>query len=401
MMSRPKTWLACIVLVLVLLAGWGIWRRHSAVAALATTADQDSSPVVTLVSPKKGPGERELTLPGDVDAWYQAPIFGQVSGYVQMWYKDFGAQVHRGSLLATIDAPTLDQELAQARAQLEVAEANYDLAKVTAERWKRLSGTQAVAEEDVDVKVATARAEKAKVDAAQSDVGRLEALESFKRIVAPFDGVVTGRYTDIGDYVNAGGGDAGSSGARQQLFTVADVHKLRIFVSVPQDYSAYLNAGVTATLMLPQDPDRSFPAKLLTTSRSINTQSRTVLTELVLDNPKGEVLPGAFTEVHFRLPTDPDILIVPEQALLFRSRGMEVALVNSAGKIHLQKVTLGLNFGTTVQVVGGLKAGDRLVANPSLGLLEGEQVRVVHVPSQNASDENEEATSSEPAHARP
>ena len=396
MMRRPKTWFATIVLVLVLLAGWGIWQRHSAVASLATTADADASPVVTLVSPKRGPSERDLTLPGDINAWYQAPIFGQVSGYVSMWYKDYGAKVRKGDLLATVETPTLDQEVAQARAQLEVADANYQLAKVTADRWKRLSGTQAVAQQDVDVKVATARAEKAKVDAAASDVGRLEALESFKRLVAPFNGIVTGRFTDIGDYVNAGGGDAGSSGPRQQLFTVADVHKLRIFVSVPQDYSGDLNSGVTATLTLPQYPDRSFAAKFLTTSHAINTQSRTVLTELVVDNPDPVLLPGAYTEVHFRLPTDPHILIVPEQALLFRSRGMEVALVDASGKVHLQPVTLGLNFGTTVQVLRGLKIGDRLIANPSLGLLEGEQVRVAHVPLQNSDDENEEAATSAP-----
>ena len=400
MMRRPKTWLACIVLVLVLLAGWGIWQRHDAVASLATTADADASPVVTLVSPSRGPTERTLTLPGDIDAWYQAPIFGQVSGYVAMWYKDFGAKVRKGDVLATVDAPTLDEQLAQARAQLEVAQANYELARVTADRWKRLSGTQAVAEQEVDVKVATARAEKAKVDAAASDVGRLQALERFTRIVAPFDGVVTGRFTDIGDYVNAGGGDAGSSGPRQQLFTVADVHKLRIFVSVPQDYSADLNDGVTATLTLPQYPDRSFPARFLTTAHAINTQSRTVLTELVIDNPDGKLLPGAYTEVHFRLPTDPHVLIVPEQSLLFRSRGMEVALVDGSGKVHLQVVTLGLNFGTTVQVVSGLAIGDRLIANPSLGLLEGEQVRVADTPPQDSNDENEQVAS-QASHAKP
>ncbi len=389
-MRRTKTWLFCLLLLLAGLAGWGIWQRHASVAALAIEADQGAVPSVTVVSPSHGPSSRDLTLPGDVHAWYQAPIFAQVTGYVRAWHKDYGAPVKAGDLLATIDTPSLDEQVAEARAQLEVAQANYELAKITAGRYQKLSGTQAVAEQDVDVKVATARAQKAQVDAAGAHLGALQAQERFKRIVAPFDGVVTARLTDVGDYVNAGGGDAGSS--RQELFGVADIHALRVFVSVPQDYSAFLAQGVTATLTLPQFPDRVFKARVLTNAQAVNEQSRTVLTELVVDNAQHEILPGAFASVTFHVPTDRDVLIVPEQALLFRSRGMEVALVGSDDKVHLQVVTLGLNFGATVQIVSGLKAGDRLVANPSLGLIEGEPVRVVDVPSQNVDDENEGAS---------
>ncbi len=394
-MRRIKLWLFLLVVVLVAVAAWGIWQRRSNVSALAMDADQAAIPEVSVVSPRHGPPSRELTLPGDVHAWYQAPIFAQVTGYVQAWNEDYGAQVRAGELLATVATPRLDEQVAEARAQLEVAQANYELARVTAGRYQKLSGTQAVAEQDVDVKVATARAQKAEVDAAQAHLGALEAQERFKRIVAPFDGVVTARLTDVGDYVNANGGDAGVQ--RQELFSVADIHKLRVFVSVPQDYSAFLARGVTATLAMPQFPDRTFEATVLTNAHAVNEQSRTVLTELVVDNADHLILPGAFTEVRFHVPTDRTILIVPEQALLFRSRGMEVAIVRADGHVHLQPVHLGLNFGTTVQVTSGLTPSDRLIANPSLGLIEGEQVHVANVPPQNTNDENEssEAPSSD------
>ena len=388
-MRRIKTWLFCLLLLLAVLAGWGIWQRHAGVTALAIEADEGAVPSVAVVSPSRGPATRDLTLPGDVHAWYQAPIFAQVTGYVQGWYKDYGAPVKAGDVLATIDTPSLDEQVAEARAQLEVAQANFELAKVTAGRYQKLSGTQAVAEQDVDVKVATARAQKAQVDAAEAHLGALQAQERFKRIVAPFDGVVTARLTDVGDYVNAGGGDSGAS--RQELFSVADIHALRVFVSVPQDYSAFLTQGVTATLTLPQFPDRTFAARILGNAQAVNEQSRTVLTELTVENPGHVILPGAFASVTFHVPLDRNILIVPEQSLLFRSRGMEVAIVGADGKIHLQKVTLGLNFGPTVQIVSGLKPTDRLIANPSLGLIEGEMVRIVNVPAQNANDENEGA----------
>ncbi len=398
-MRHARSAVALILLVLVVAAGWGIWRRHAAVASLATVADEQAAPAVTLIAPGRGPAFHELTLPGNIDAWYQAPIFGQVSGYVKMWYEDIGARVHKGDLLAVIETPGLDEQVAQAAAQLSVAEARYQLAAVTAERWKRLSGTQAVAQQDVDVKLADARAQKAEVDVARSSLGRLQALEGFKRIVAPFDGVVTARLTDIGNYVNAGGATTGSSGAGSQLFTVSDVHRLRVFVSVPQDYATELKPGVTATLSLPGYPDQVFQASFMTTSRSVSSQSRTVLTELEMTNPSG-VLPGAFTEVHFHLPADRRTLTVPEQALLFQSRGMEVALVVD-GRVRFRRVALGRNLGARVEILSGLRPGDRLIANPSLGLLEGEQVNVVHVPAAEADDENEQPELAEAQHPQP
>lgn len=362
-------------------------QRSSTMSSLTITANEEALPSVSVISPTPSPTSRVLTLPGDVHAWFQAPIFGQVTGYVKMWYKDIGSQVKRGDLLATIDSPGLDQQLEQAKAQLEVADANYQLAKVTADRWSKLSGTQAVAQQDVDVRKANAVAEKAQVDAARYNVARYQAMAAFKSIVAPFDGVVTARRTDVGDYVTGTGGDAGTAtGPRQALFSVADVHAMRIYVSVPQDYSADLKPGVTATLTFPQLPGKTFEAQDLTTAHAFDPASRTILTQLVIQNAQDDVLPGAYTDVTFHFPSDPSTLIVPEQALLFREKGMQVALVDGNNKVHLQNVTLGHNFGTTVQISSGLKPSDHLVANPSQGLLEGETVRVVQVPAQNGND---------------
>ena len=369
-------------------AAWGIVGRSNTVAALTERADDESVSKVTLVSPQHGPSIRTVTLPGQTQAWYQAPIFAQVTGYVQAWYKDYGADVRKGELLATIATPNLDQELEQARAQLQVVKGRAALAQVTAARWQKLAGTQAVSQQTVDVNNADARAAQAEVQAAQFNVGRYEAQEAFKRVVAPFDGVVTSRSTDTGTFVNAAGGSAGQQGGTQELFSVADVHEMRVFVSVPQDYAGYIKPGLAATMTMPQFPGRTFKVDVATTAKSFQSASRTVVTELTLPNPKEEIWPGAYADVRFEIPTDPDILIVPEQALLFRAQGLQVALVQD-GKVHLQNVKLGLNLGETVQVIQGLKLDDQLVANPSDGLLEGQAVDVVHAPAQNADNERQ------------
>ncbi len=376
----------CIAGGVVAVTAYYFVQRAATMQSLTVTAAEEAIPSVSLVSPQAGPATRALSLPGDVHAWFQAPIFGQVSGYVRMWYKDIGTKVKKGELLAVIDTPGLDQQLEQAKAQLEVAQANYALARVTSDRWQKLSGTQAVAQQDVDVKRADAQAQKAQVDAAQYNVARFQAMEAFKNIVSPFDGVVTSRRTDVGDYVTGSGGNAGATGQGQELFSVADMHQMRVYVSVPQDYSNEVTQGVQATITLPQLPGKVFGTHDLTTSHSVDTNSRTVLTQMVVDNPNGEILPGAYAEVHFKIPNDPSIVVIPEQALLFRTNGMQVALVGADNKVHLQNVTLGQNFGGTVQITSGLKRSDHLVANPSQGLLEGQTVRVVDVPPQNANN---------------
>jgi membrane fusion protein (multidrug efflux system) len=355
----------------------GIWSRTETVTALQKTADDASLPRVQAISPQPSPPQRTLTLPGNIEAWYQAPIYAQVSGYVAHWYKDYGAEVKAGDLLATIDTPALDAQFATSKANLAVMEARYKLAEITARRWSALSGTQSVSQQDVDIKVADAEAQKAQVAAAQQDVARYQALIAFKRLVAPFDGVVTARSTNVGDYINAAGGDATHHSASTALFIVADIHKLRIFVSVPQEYADVLKPGLTATLTLPQAPDNPIAAQFLTTARAVVASTRTVVTELTVDNASRDLWPGTYVNVHFAFPGRPNVLILPEQALLFRAQGMQVAVLDDQDRVHLRNVILGRNLDTNVEIVSGLNATDKVVGNPSLGLLDGQQVKIV------------------------
>jgi membrane fusion protein (multidrug efflux system) len=376
---RPKLFALIAAVVLGGLVVHGIVERHDNVSNLKTLSDDESIPQVQVAMPTQGPATRSITLPGDIKAWYTAPIYAQVSGYVHKWYVDYGAFVKAGTLLATIDAPTVDQQYQTAAAELDVAKTNSTLADVTAQRWKSLAGTEAVSQEEVDVKVASAAAMKAQVVAAQHDVARYGALEQFKNIVAPFDGVVTSRETDVGNYVNAAGGDvsAHGTGTADEMFSVSDVHEMRLFVGVPQDYADMLKPGLEASFTLAQYPGREFKATLLTTANAFNPQTRTVVAELVAQNPDHLLWPGSYATVKFVVPSDKDVLVVPEQALLFRDQGMQLALVDANGKVHLQDVKLGLNLGQNVQVVSGLKPTDRFMVNPSAGTLEGEKVQIV------------------------
>ena len=371
---RGRVLLVIAVLVAVGLAANGIWSRDETVVALQHTADDAALPRVQVISPKPGPPHRTLTLPGDIEAWYNAPIYAQVNGYVTHWYKDYGARVKAGDLLATIDTPSLDAEFAASKANLAVVQARYKLAELTARRWAALSGTQAVSQQDVDVKQADAAALKAQVAAAEQNVARYQAMTAFKRVVAPFDGVVIARRTNVGDYVNAAGGDATLHDPAVPLFNVADIHAMRIFVGVPQEYATVLQPGLTATLTLPQSPDQPITARFLTTANAVTPTTRTIVTELAVDNGNGKLWPGTYANVHFTFPSNPNILAVPEQSLLFRAQGMQVALVQAQDRVHLQDVVLGHNLGTNVQVIAGLQPTDKLIADPSLGLLEGQQV---------------------------
>jgi RND family efflux transporter MFP subunit len=285
--------------------------------------------------------------------------------------------VKAGQLLATIDAPGLDAQYAAAKANLSVAQANYRLAVSTAARWQALAGTPAVSKQEVDVQAAGAAARKAEMEASAQDVARYAALEAFKRVVAPFDGVVTARLTDVGSYVNAAGGDVSVRGSSTELFTVADVHEMRVFVAVPQDYASLLGPDITAKLHQPSQPGKSIEAKFLTTARAFDANTRTAVTELTVDNSNHTLWPGTYVDVEFQVPSDPAVLTMPEAALIFRADGAQVAIVDSQNRVHLRNVTLGQNLGQTVQVTSGLAAGDRLINNPPAGLLEGESVQPV------------------------
>jgi membrane fusion protein, multidrug efflux system len=365
------------VIVALALALFGIGVREHALASLRHVAQEQARLPVDIIAPQPGPATRLLVLPGTVRAWYEAPIFAQVAGYVRSWYEDYGATVKTGQLLALIDTPGLDAQYAAAQASLGVAKANYQLAVTTASRWQALAGTPAVSKEEVDVQVASAAARKAELQAAEQNVARFAALESFKKVVVPFDGVVTARLTDVGDYVNAGGGDAGARSTSTELFSVADVHEMRVFVAVPEGYASALVPGLTATLHMPSHPGKPIKANYLTTAKAFSANTRTAVTELTVANPDHSLWPGTYVDVEFRVPADPTILTVPEQALIFRAQGLQVAVVDAQNKVHLQAVTLGDNLGQIVQVTSGITASDKLVNNPPAGLLEGQVVQPV------------------------
>ncbi|MGO3517751.1 MAG: efflux RND transporter periplasmic adaptor subunit [Acetobacter cibinongensis] len=377
--SPPRRKLALVLVggAAVVLAVAGIVSRHSHYMNLAQEMAIESIPAVQVITPQPGPNERRLSLPANIAAWYQAPIYAQVSGYVKMWYKDFGAVVKAGDVLAEIDTPGLDAQYAAAKANLNVAQARYKLAQITAKRWKALQGTQAVSQQEVDVQAANAEAQKAQVEAAEHDVERYAALEGFKRIVAPFDGVVTSRFADVGDYVNTGRGDVDAHGNATELFSVADVHAMRVFVAVPQDYADIISPRLEADLEVPQYPGRKFKARFLATATAFNASTRTVTTELTLDNKSGELWPNSYATARFRAPGDTNMLILPEGALVFRAEGAQVALVDETDHVHLVNVTVGTNLGTTLQILSGVKKTDRIINNPSAGLLDGQKVRVV------------------------
>ncbi|GBQ93512.1 multidrug efflux pump acriflavin resistance protein AcrB/AcrD/AcrF [Acetobacter nitrogenifigens DSM 23921 = NBRC 105050] len=375
--GRGRLAVIVVIALALVLAVWGLVQRHGAYVDLAKKTTEASFPRVQLISPSPGPTSRKLDLPSNISAWYLAPIYAQVSGYVKMWYKDIGAKVHKGDLLAEIQTPGLDAQYAASKANLDVALARYKIADVTAKRWKALQGTQAVSQQEVDVQAANAAAQQAQVEAAQHDVEQFQALEAFKRIVAPFDGVVTARFADVGDYVNAGRGDVNSNGTATELFSVADVHAMRVYVSVPQDYADIVGPDLQATLTLPQFPDRVFHARYLTTAGAFDTNTRTVRTELMVDNDDGVLWPDSYATAHFVAPGDPSILTLPEGALIFRAEGMQVAMVDATNHVHLVPVKVGTNLGTMVQILSGLKREDKVINNPSAGLLDGEEVRVV------------------------
>jgi RND family efflux transporter MFP subunit len=385
------------VVAAIVIAVFGILQRRSHEAGVTQWTKEQAIPTVTVVTPRQGASAERLVLPGTVQAWYEAPIYARVSGYLKDWYFDYGAHVKKGDLLAEIDAPDLDAQLAEteaklnsARAQVKVREAERQFAETTYARWRDSpKGVVSVQEQegkeaDYNSAVARVNAAMAEVNADQGAVDRLKALEEFKRITAPFDGVVTARETDIGALINAGSGTGGGNGP--ELFRVADIHKMRIYVQVPQQLSAGIQQGLIADLHLPQYPDKTFKAIVATTSNAINISARTLLVELHADNPDGLLQPGAYAGVDFELPSTPDVVRIPTSTLLFREHGMEVATIGPGDKIELKPITLGRNLGTEVEVVSGLAASDRVVNSPPDSLATGD---VVHIAGQSGpSSEN-------------
>lgn len=348
---------------------WGIWSRDSAEAALVKVTADEALPTVSVITAAAGPADEALVLPGTVQAESETPIYARTSGYVKRWYTDIGTRVKAGTLLAEIDSPELDQQLRQAKADLATANANNLIAQQTAKRVHALLPTQSVSAEQDDQATSDATAKAALVAAAEANVERLTQLVGFERVVAPYDGVVTARETDVGNLINAG------SGSGPELFRLADTSKLRIYVQVPQNYAALVKPGVTATLQFPEYPGRTFPANFTRSADAINPGARTLLVELEADNAGGELFPGGYTEVHFKVPVAQRGVNIPANALLFRGEGVRVASLASSGLVTLHTVTLGRDFGPTVEVTTGVAAGEKIILNPPASLADGERVR--------------------------
>ncbi|HVR10200.1 MAG TPA: efflux RND transporter periplasmic adaptor subunit [Thermoanaerobaculia bacterium] len=371
--SRGKVLLAIGVLAAAGLAAAGIVPRMRAEAALARQTRESAVPAVTVIVPRQGAAAQEIVLPGAIQAWEDAPIFARTSGYLRRWFADIGARVKQGQLLAEIETPEVDRQLDQARADLATASANSELAEVIAARYVELRKTDSVSQQDLDNALGDAKAKRAMVNSAQANVKRLEQLQSFEKIYAPFDGVVTARNTDVGQLIDPGTG----SGAARELFHVAATRTLRVYVNVPQVYSGAALPGVHAYLTLAEAPGRRFPGKLVRNANAIDVASRTLRAEVDVDNGAGELLPGAYAQVHLELAAAARTLVVPVSALIFQSEGLRLATVDAADRVHLTQVSPGRDFGNEVEVVAGLGAGQRVIDSPPDSLVEGQRVRVV------------------------
>ena len=361
---------AAILLLAAAAAFWGIFTRRRSESELAAWTGQQATPTVSVAHPFRDDAPRRLVLPGDVEAFYEASIYARVSGYLAGWSQDIGARVHAGQVLATIDTPDLDQELAQAQADLAAAQAQSTFAELTARRWHALLASNSVSQQSADEKEGDATARRAGVAAQKAHVDRLRALESFKKLTAPFDGVVTARNTDVGALITGG------SSAAVPLFKVADMHEMRVYVRVPQAYASELQPGMVATLAEPQYPGRTFRATLATTSQSVAAESRTVLVELMAPNPDRKLWAGTFAEVRFDVPGDDGVLRVPASALIFRAHGAQLATVDRKNRIVLKDVTIGRNLGTQIEIEDGISAADRVVTTPLDTIEDGDTVNV-------------------------
>lgn len=381
------------VAIAVLVVGGGIASRAANSKRLSQWTAANAQPVVTVTQPQPANGAAVLALPGRLEAYSRAPIYARVPGYLKSWKVDIGASVQAGQLLAEIEAPDLDQQLSQALADLLTARANAALASTTAKRWQDLVKSDAVSLQDVDMKNGDLAAKTAIVKATKANVDRLEVMEGFKRITAPFDGIVTARATDVGALINAG------SGKGLELFVISDTHKLRLYVSVPQNYAAQITAGTRAQMTVPERPGRTFAATVETTSQSVDPSSGSTLVELAVDNASGQLVPGAFANVRFALPLTSASLSVPASALIFDSRGARVATLGADNRVVLEPVTIARDLGTVIEISSGLAATDRVIDSPPDGIGKGDQVRIA--PGSTGGSMLAAASSPAPAGAKP
>ncbi len=374
--GRGAVFGAIIVLVaVVVLAVYGIWRRHHDESVLADTTQQLAAPSVIVAPPKPGAPLDTFVLPGNVTAYTDSPIYARTSGYLTKWYYDIGARVKKGALLAEIATPELDQQLAQAEADLNTAESTASNAKTQAERYKDLVTSDAVSKQDTETFMTQAASTSSAVRSAQANVQRLKELQGFEKIYAPFDGVVTARGIDIGQLINQGSGN--------ELFHMQALQTLRVYTNVPEVYTQSIRHGEKIDLSFTEHPGKTFQGTLVRTADAIDPTNRTLLVEIDLDNRKGELMPGSLAQVHFKTNSVGQTFIVPVSALIFRHEGLRVASVTDDGVAHLLPVVIGQDNGATAEVVSGLHGNDRIVQDPPDSLIEGEKVRI-ESPQQNA-----------------
>lgn len=364
--------LALIVLALLLVAGgFSIARRLTERGALAKETERLAIPTVGVTRPSSEPAADQLVLPAQLQAYVESAIYARTNGYLLRWNKDIGSHVKKGELLAEIDTPEIDQELSQARATRQQTEAQLQLAKSTAERWTNLRKTDSVSQQEADQQVSAYAQAQANFAASDANVRRLQQLESFKHVYSPISGVLTRRNTDVGALITAG-----STGQSKELFDVAQVDPLRVFVSVPQTNAPSIRAGLPAYIELREYPGQKFSGKIVRTSDSIDPATRTLLTEIDVPNHDGRLLPGSYAEVHFAIPIQISRMSVPVNVILFRPEGPRVAVVGQDHKVRLKAITIGRDFGTKVEILGGLDANDQIVLNPADSLEEGQEVNI-------------------------
>jgi RND family efflux transporter MFP subunit len=369
--------LLLVVIIVALVVLWGISSRRKANAQLSQETQDLAIPTVSVIHPKASAPQLEIVIPGDMQPYTDAPIFARTNGYLKKWYADIGANVKAGQLLAEIDSPEVDQQLQSARADLSTAQANLSLAEITATRYKDLLKTDSVAQQDVDNANGNFEARRTTVESAQANVKRLQDMQSFEKVYAPFDGVITARNTDIGQLIDSGS----SGGTARELFHIAAVNPLRVYVNVPQFNSPEIRPGLHAELALTEFPGRRFQGSVVRSSGAIDNTSRTLLTEVDVDNSARLLKPGGYVEVHLKLPSPVNTFTLPVNATIFKSAGLQVAIVKDGKTISLIPVTPGRDFGTDIEIVAGLKGDEWVVLNPSDSLTDGTVVRVAETPA--------------------
>src|SRR5467141_1231969 len=369
--SRLFLFLVGIAVVLVIIGIFTLLQRREQYNALAKETEKSAIPTVAVIHPTVEPSQEDLALPSTLQAYVESPIYARTSGYLKKWYHDIGSRVRQGESLADIDTPEVDQQLMQARADLNTAKANSRLSEITATRYAELIKTDGVSKQEVDNATGDFEAKKATVQSSEANVRRLEELESFKHIYAPFSGVITRRNVDTGTLINAGNG-----GASQQLFFLAQTDPIRVYVSVPETYAPSIHAGLSAYLELTQYPGQQFQGKVVRTAEAIDPGTRTLLTEVDVPNHDGALLPGGYAQAHLQVKVTGTRLQVPVNALLFRSEGLRAVAVDANHRTRLKQLTIGRDYGTTLEVLQGLEASDWIVLNPADSLEEGQEVRV-------------------------